>query len=527
MRFFILTFLSLSFFVLGCKEKQSSEKSVDQKSKGIHWHRDGMKSALAQAKTNKTPLFVYWGAEWCPPCNVVKATHFKDESFIQATRKFLPVYLDGDTEDAQTWGEKLKASGYPTLMVLNSDGQEVARLSPSVSPKEFAEALNSVHGNLFPIKKLIDRVLSKKSVEVAEKDWKVLASYSWQQESEIDWVETFKKLDEKVPEKKHAVEKSQFFVNYLVAKIKSLKKDEKLSRKEAEGYQKRLLVILNSELILSNYQALSYYSKSFVENLFGETSEESQKKNQDSLLEKRNQFVLNYKEKIARVRDQKEKGSYEHIIGFYPVIELAELKGLEITVKEKDEIKKEMLAAFEKIDSSYEQAFVTSETAYILDLVGFSDEAKQVLLKSIKKSKTPYYAMASLAYYEKKRGNKEQALLWIERAYNTAEGRATKLQWGTSYLLYMMDLSPENKDKIVLELQKFFLANLKYSDAFLGRNKKRLDGLAKKLKPWAKEQKEITRIQTIKSRWLQSCEKSRSKTDYYQKNCKSYFSDLI
>ena len=31
---------------------------------------------------------------------------------------FVPVYLDGDSEAAQIWGERLKAAGYPTILVL-------------------------------------------------------------------------------------------------------------------------------------------------------------------------------------------------------------------------------------------------------------------------------------------------------------------------------------------------------------------------------------------------------------------------
>jgi thiol:disulfide interchange protein len=31
-------------------------------------------AAFAHAKAANVPVFLYWGATWCPPCNQVKAT---------------------------------------------------------------------------------------------------------------------------------------------------------------------------------------------------------------------------------------------------------------------------------------------------------------------------------------------------------------------------------------------------------------------------------------------------------------------
>ena len=41
------------------------------------------------------PVFLYWGAEWCPPCHDLKAHVFSRSDFQQKLRQFVPVYLDG------------------------------------------------------------------------------------------------------------------------------------------------------------------------------------------------------------------------------------------------------------------------------------------------------------------------------------------------------------------------------------------------------------------------------------------------
>lgn len=66
-------------------------------------------------------MFLYWGAVWCPPCNQVKSTIFNRPDFIAATRQFVPVYLDGDSENAQQLGEKFKVRGYPTMILFRPD----------------------------------------------------------------------------------------------------------------------------------------------------------------------------------------------------------------------------------------------------------------------------------------------------------------------------------------------------------------------------------------------------------------------
>ncbi|MEI7536846.1 MAG: thioredoxin family protein, partial [Comamonadaceae bacterium] len=60
-----------------------------------------MDPIFAQAKAANKPVFLYWGAVWCPPCNQIKATVFNRQDFIERSKSFVPVYLDGDTAGAQ------------------------------------------------------------------------------------------------------------------------------------------------------------------------------------------------------------------------------------------------------------------------------------------------------------------------------------------------------------------------------------------------------------------------------------------
>lgn len=513
-----LLFLVIIGFVafIGCKKQETAEKSK------INWFQGEMTEALAQAKKEDRPLFVYWGAAWCPPCNVLKATVFKDSSFVESTKKFISVYLDGDTEQAQEWGEKLFAAGYPTLMILNSQGKEVVRLSGGGTPQDVADAMNSAYDNVHPIDELVEKVLAQNPDEVSEKTWKLLAGYSWSQakqyKDKINWIETYKKLEKRIP-KKYSREKNEFFLTYLLA-LTDKEEKKKLSQKEIKALYKKFTPFLdNEELFRNSYMAMAYYPKDLAELFFAEDSEERQG------------FIKKYKAAMAKERGRKEKGSNEHLIGFYPLLSFAKLSGEGLAVLDKDMLKKEMLEALAAVKNPYQRVFVSSKASYILNEAGFYKEAKETLLDDIKKSKTPYYSMSTLAGIEKKKGNKKEALKWSEKAYNYSKGHATRLEWGSSYLRSMIKLAPTESDRILREVQKYYATHLKLPDAFMGRNGRVLKGLAKSLKKWQEEQKnkEINKkMSFLKSKWLGECKKSsKIRTENYRGSCVKYFEKFI
>ena len=99
---------------------------------GIDWFEGDVDAAFAAAKAADKPLFLYWGAEWCPPCSQIKATIFNQREFQERSRLFVPVYLDGDTPSAQKHGETFAVDGYPTMILFRPDGKEITRLPGGV-----------------------------------------------------------------------------------------------------------------------------------------------------------------------------------------------------------------------------------------------------------------------------------------------------------------------------------------------------------------------------------------------------------
>ena len=135
------------------------------------------------AKAENKPVFLYWGAVWCPPCNQVKATIFNRQDFIERSRFFVPVYLDGDSKSAQKQGARFRVGGYPTMILFTPDGTEITRLPGEVDAEQYMRVLAMGMNGARPVKATLAAALAARpgagDPKLSAEDWRMLAYYSW------------------------------------------------------------------------------------------------------------------------------------------------------------------------------------------------------------------------------------------------------------------------------------------------------------------------------------------------------------
>ena len=126
---------------------------------GVAWQavqdEADIERAFAQAREQHKPLLLYWGAVWCPPCNQLKATLFNRQDFIARSQGVLPLYLDGDAPGAQRLAARFKVRGYPTMVLLGEQGQEITRLPGEVDAPQYLRALQGALAGGRPIAQVL------------------------------------------------------------------------------------------------------------------------------------------------------------------------------------------------------------------------------------------------------------------------------------------------------------------------------------------------------------------------------------
>jgi thioredoxin-related protein len=446
---------------------------------GIAWFDGSVEEAFAHARAQNKPVFLYWGAAWCPPCHEIKATVFRSREFIDRSRLFVPVYLDGDTDNAQALGEKFGVKGYPTMLVFSPAGEEITRIPGGIDIQAYANVLDLALASLQPVSALVARVVDQ-GAKLSAGECRLTAYYSWDQnekllaEREPDRV--FTALADACPGDS-AVERSMLRMDALDAAIDA-SRDEARPVSLSEADKAAGLSLVNSilhdpQMVRANLYAVLVSGAKITSALTGPGSAAR------ADLQARFLAVLD--------RLAKDEGLFT-TERLYTAIGRIRFERIDDPKKEispglKDEIRAMVARADEQTSDVYERQTVINAAAGVLDEAGLREQAKRLLIAELDKSKQPYYFMVDIADIEQEEGHNDAAIDWLKRAYDSATGPATRFQWGTYYVNGLVEMAPDDVGRIRTETVRV-VRELEKSRAFYQRPKAQLQRLEKKLVAW-------------------------------------------
>jgi thioredoxin-related protein len=484
---------------------------------GIAWFDGDVDAAFAAAKAAPKPLFLYWGAEWCPPCAQIKSTIFNRREFQERSRLFVPVYLDGDTPSAQKQGEHFGVVGYPTMILFRPDGTEITRLPGSVDVERYGKILDVALADARPVKEIL--AVATQGGEVPGNDWQLLAYYSWGSDNErlvakADRIATFRTLSQRCPAEMSA-DCARLFFDYMGAASDAAADGKKpLSGLERAADRKHLLELLGSPAVgRANVDNLLYRQKDAISLLSDVGSPE------------RKALVQAWSAALDRLGSDAGSplSAPEQLMVLRARVLLAQLDAPDAPLPPAllDQIRTTVARVDAGTTDPYARQAMVNAAAGIYWEAGMNDDANRLLVAELEKSKSPYYFMLDLAELAEKAGRKDEAVQWLARAYDGAKGPATRFQWGTSYLFGLIEMTPENSaaiEKVGLEV----LGELDDSpDAFYQRTRLRLEQLSTKLLDWGKTGDRAKVIESLRNRTGEIC-RAMPEGDEGRPTCESF-----
>ena len=447
--------------------------------------------AFAQAKAEKKPVLLYWGAKWCPPCNQLKATLFKRQDFIEQSRTFVAVHVDGDLPGAQKLGKRFKVRGYPTMILFSTDGREITRLPGEADAPQIMRLLQlGLSGGRSVRAVMSDVVVLDRKISVNE--WRMLSFYSWETDED-----RFLKANElpgvltKLAVASEGVDAD--VSNRLWLKALAASNSGQGVKPDAALRERVRKVLADATQSRSHADVLSNHAADIVRALSPEPGAERQA------------LVAEFETALKRLEADATLSRADRLGALLARVGLARIDQPrtelipKIAAALQQEVKTHAARADREITDGYERQAVITSAAYLLGQAGLWKDSDELLKASLAKSHSPYYLMSQLGGNAKKQGRNDEALRWYEEAFNKSEGPATRLQWGSSYFSALVELAPLDAAKIEKTAAQLFAEAAKDKGAFYERSARSLQRVGTQLASWSAEgqhQAVLSRLKT-------------------------------
>lgn len=441
---------------------------------GIAWFDGTVEQAFEAAREQHRPVFLYWGAQWCPFCHTLKATVFSRADFIAKSKLFLPVYLDGDDEGAQRWGDAFHIQGYPTVIILDAEKREIMRLGAGRDVSQYAALLDVALEDVQPTETLLRKAGA--GTLLSAEECRRLAYDSWEltsldASSDAAQAAALDAAAKRCPESARLERASlRIYAAFYAANAAAAGPSPLLPALQdaVRG------VLAAPDLASSTAAALATLDVTFFH----------------SVRARGGAFPAEFRDAYVAAMDAASRDPRYALADQLEFIDaqLRALKGLDapdapIPAQVATTAHARIDAALSKEQSPYVRAGLVNASLGILEDLGDLNAAYAIAKAEIPRALAPYYYKADLGEIAEQLGHREEALRLLDEAYRESQGTATRFQWGQIYLTGLLRMAPDDSSRIA-QAGTDVLGELDGPDRIYRRARFRLEKLDRALRAW-------------------------------------------
>ena len=503
----------LWFMVMGCSPGEETRTSTPPPeapssvaTDDIEWFTGTITEAFATATRQNKPVFLYWGAQWCPPCHELKAYVFANPQFRDRIRQFVPVYLDGDAPGAQQAAEAFGVVGYPTVVVMRGDRSEIARVAGGMDLSRYGDVLDLALESGRPMAELFAALQSAEITPLDANECRRLAYNGWVLDRRADepslLADALARAAQACPASMTA-ERDRLMLS--AAGFAARAEREPILAHDAPSDRLRQLTGAVEAIVADPTRAKPNGDVAmYLDEDYFRAAKAIEPAAAAAVLSRW----------LALLSAIQADERYADPVRLQAVaMKLLVAKSLDPSETASESLQAEARAMLDAyLARDYEEhahVGIVNAALWVTHNLDDRERTRAILEEEIARSKTPYYYMLEMADLDEAAGRYAQATDWLDRAYHTAEGPATRFQWGAYYVQGLLRMTPDDVERIrttTLEV----VGELDPANGVYQRTRMRLAKLMTALTAWNAGADRAAAFDAIRARVEAICDRAQT-----------------